>query len=269
MEIVLAREQEDWRVAASSLHLTEELPPAPTPPASERGTLPDGRTSLTIGLGDVPATLSRGEARVLVLRADRKAAFSTIASLLGAACEAGFEEIRIRPERRERAVRGTSVLVSGVLSSAAVTGAEDPPEIVYPVPRHPASVDLVIGVGRRARLDDDVEDLPFRASLGPEASRALARFTELLGAPLARLDVLVSVHDTTDLGRLAFVLSDLEKRGCRRPALARENPHGAGYASAILINGLRPDQVMRTTRGTIPRVWPDNPVLQRTFARPE
>ena len=41
----------------------------------------------------------------------------------------------------------------------------------------------------------------------------------------------------------------------------------AGYGSAVLLNGLRLDQMMRVTKETLPRVWPDNPVLQRTFAR--
>jgi len=278
IELVLVREGEDWRVGLYSFYLTEDLPARSSPLPLVRGTLEDGRSCVTLGLGREPAPSVPRKAQVLIVRVDRRATFGSLTTLLRDACGAGFEEIRIRPERRHRATSGSCVVFNGLEATRVTSDGGDPAEIVYPIPTRPYVVDLVIGVGRRGRPDwaersggggSGAGALPFRTSLSAEASRALGRFTSLLGKPLGQLDVLVSCHETTDIGRLANVWSDLVRRGCLRPILAIENPTGAGYASAVLINGLRPEQILRTTPETLPRVWPDNPVLQRTITRPE
>jgi len=159
------------------------------------------------------------------------------------------------------------VMFSGTDATTVVSGDRDLADIVYPVPTRPETVDLVIGIGCRADTSEHAGALPFESVIGPESSRALARFTNLLEKPLADLSLLLSVHPTTDLARVANVWHGLRERGARNVILGTENPLGAGYGSALLLNGLRPDQIMRTTPETLPRVWPDNPVLTRMIAR--
>ena len=268
IEFIVEPEGDQWRIGTCSLYLTELLP-APGPPTlEERGKLEDGRRFLTLGIGDRPVTEIPDPAAVLILRMDRESTWADLAPLLIQAAVSGVEEVRIRPERRQRATRGTWVMFVGLEATKVVKGGTPLPEIIYPVPVRPETVDLVIGIGRRGDVSERAGALPFESVIGPEASRALARFTNLLSKPLEDLDLILSVHPTTDLARLANVWNGLRERGGRPPILATENPLGAGYGSALLLNGLRPDQILRTTPDTLPRVWPDNPLLQRTIVRP-
>jgi hypothetical protein len=269
MEISLVLEDEEWRVETVAMDLEEDLPAPPPPLAEEKGETEDGRACLFLGYRGEPLTVPAEVPPVLILRVGWETAFREITGALRGAVEAGCEEVRIRPERREAGTRGTWVLFTGLRCLKVVSGVEDPPEMVVPVPERPKVVDLVVGVGPRVAPVGSRrgEAIRFRTSLSAESSRALIRFAELCGKPNGRIDAIVSCHLRTDMDRLARVWSDLRERGYRSLILAEENPLGAGYASALLINGLRPEQVMQADRESVPQVWPDNPVLQRTFAR--
>ncbi|MEN8151352.1 MAG: hypothetical protein ABFS86_16165 [Planctomycetota bacterium] len=267
MEFMMEPEGDEWRIDTCSLYLREQLLAPPPPPAEEDGKLPDGRRFLALGFPGKPTTDLLRKVPVLILRVDRDTAWGDLLPLLAGAAVRDVEEIRIRPERRMAAERGAWVMFSGFDASVVTSGDHDLADIVYPLPIRPETVDLVIGIGRRADVSERAGALPFESVIGPESSKALARFTNLLEKPLEELSLMLSVHPTTDIARLANVWHGLRERGAKGIVLATENPLGAGYGSALLLNGLRPDQIERVTQETLPKVWPDNPVLQRTINR--